>query len=192
MIWIVAIIAFAAGLWIPIGAIDIGLAGLLVTFFGLLSASVLPAMSLLVANTLSPRNSVKSLNRLYDRTARLIRKLWQTLGFLVTGAIFSIVVAKTNTPLPNEILSLDVPCWAKNAPNQIIQSIVCTCFVVGLDRLRVIGSAFKSVLDERYDLAVSASQKNARDNLKEQKKIDEIFPKSERFGETVEVVAEDT
>ena len=63
MIRFVAIIVFIIGTLIPAGTLENGLDSLIVTFFGLLAAGIIPAISLLVANTLSSALSVKKAER---------------------------------------------------------------------------------------------------------------------------------
>jgi hypothetical protein len=58
-------------------------------------------------------------------------------------------------------------------------------FVVGIDRLRLVGYAFKSVLQEKFDLALSDSEKRIRANANQLGSVQSFYPKSDGFGDEV-------
>lgn len=185
MIWGLALVVFVGGLFIPPGTLDGALGTLVVTFFGLVSAGILPAISLLVGNTLSSSLSVRKLDELKAGVDSLIRKLLETLGFLVTGAVL-VMVQEVGLPnLPEQMLEVDVPGWLQEAPIRVVQAGVLACFFVGIDRIRLVASAFRRVLTERYDLARADSFERIRKNAGSISEVRALFPKTPNFGSAV-------
>lgn len=187
---ILAIVVLLAGLALPPGTIDGGLRAMLITFFGLLSAGLLPAVSLLVSGTLSPSFSVKRLDELKISADALVRKLLQTLGLLVLGAVFLMVLEVGAPKIPNPVLwpvRFDIPAWVTDLPERILQSAVVFSFLVGLDRLRVAASSFKRVFLERYELARVESERRIKRNGEKLGRATEFFATSEDFGKQVDL-----
>lgn len=187
MIWGLALVVFVGGWFIPPGTLDGNLGTLVVTFFGLVSAGILPAISLLVGNTLSSSLSVRKLDELKAGLDSLMRKLLETLGFLVIGAVL-IMVQEVGLPnLPKQVFEVDVPGWLQEAPIRVVQAGVLACFFVGMDRIRLVASAFRRVLTERYELARADSVERIRKNAGSIGEVRNLFPKTSNFGNTVVV-----
>lgn len=187
MIRALALFLFLAGLALPTDVLSGGTEGLLVTFFGLMAAGIIPAMSLLVANTLSPSFSVKRLDELKIEVSGLLAKLGQTLGFIVAGACL-VIVAQLDLPqLPSELFDRPVAVWVQNFPERVIQSGSFMFFIVALDRLRVVQSAFLSVFNQRFEIVRKESEARTRGNARELGTPKTYFPKEKGFGAAMKV-----
>jgi len=178
---------FFFGLALPLGSVSGAKGGLLVTFFGLMAAGIIPAMSLLVANTLSPSFSVKRLDELESEVSVLLSKLGQTLGFVIAGSVL-VIVAQFDMPvLPPRIFDLTIPEWVRPIAEQLVQAGAFACFIFALDRLRVVNSAFTSVFRQRYEIARKEGEARTKRNGRQLGGAREYFPKPDHFGETVEI-----
>lgn len=184
-------LVFVGSVFLPVGLLnDNNLGSLLVTFFGILSAGIIPALSLLVSSTLSSSLSVLRLDELHSAVASLVGKLLQTLAYLVVGAA-AIFVSEVGVPkLPSNVGEWLVPTELIDAPERLIQALVFTAFVIGVDRLRLVAAAFKAVLQRKYELTKLDSEKRVKINSGRVGSPEAYFAKSGDFG--AEVRAEET
>lgn len=190
MIRLIAVLIFLGGLALPLGSMSDAKGGLLVAFFGLMAAGIIPAMSLLVANTLSPSFSVKRLDELKREVGRLLAKLGQTLGFVIAGSVL-VIVAQFDLPvLPPRLFDLAVPDWVRPIAERMVQAGAFSCFIVALDRLRVVNAAFSSVFRQRYEIARKDSEVRTKGNVRRIGTAKEFFQKKDQFGETIEISPE--
>jgi hypothetical protein len=181
---------FLGGVFIPPSTLSDELGTLLITFFGIMSAGVIPAISLLVSSTLSSSLSVKKLDDLKVETETLVRKLVETLAFLVIGAILIMADQMGIPKLPSSIGTFTMPSWFPSAAERSVQSGVLVSFLIGLDRLRLVGSSFKRVLNERYQLSRADSELRIKRNGASVGNAEDYFSKSTNFGEEVKVPAD--
>lgn len=190
MIRLVVIPAFLVGLALPLGAISDAKGALVVTFFGLMAAGIIPAMALLAANTLSPAFTVKRLDELLKEVSRLLEKLGQTLRFVILGSVF-VIIAQFDLPsLPPKLLGLDIPDTIRPVTYRLVQAVSFVCFIVALDRLRLVLVAFSSVLRQRYEIARKDSIVRTKENFDRVGTGKEMFAKPDQFGEPVKVFPE--
>ena len=187
MIWIVGAVPFLVGLVLPTSTLSSGLDSLLVTFFGLLSASILPAISLLVGNVASPTYSLAKLEELEVQTKSLVKKLFSTLGVVIAGGALVMVAA---AGLPSIPIPAWLPKWCthlQEAPERLTQGVVFACFAISIDRLRVVSMAFQTVLKARFDLAKMETITRLKKAFPGSEEVRATFPTSEKFGSRVEV-----
>lgn len=182
MAWLVATVGFAAGLMIPVGVLTSTASALIVTFFGLVAAGIFPAVSLLVANTLSGGQSVANLLKLKHELDVIVDRMLHLLAILGLGAVAIIIIElDVSLALPS-IGSIDLPVAVAELPERILQAIAFGALVAVADRTRLIFSAFKLVMKARYELALSDSRKRLAQSSPSRQDIASSFRTPENFG----------
>lgn len=142
--------------------LDEELRTLLVTFFGLLSAGILPALTLLVSASLPSAFTVARLNQLDRDTGALIKGLVSTLAYILTGGVLLLILAASE-PLP--ILRFRpsgyqaIDQFLPEAPDRLLQALVFACFCVALDRLRVFVATFRMIREARHQGALEEARR---------------------------------
>lgn len=183
----VCIAVFWVGLIVPAGVIDSGLAALLVTFFGLLAAGIIPAMSLLVGGVLSPSRSVARVISLKGDLDLLLQRLAGTLATIIVGALTVMLVStgQFTLTIPHETLA-PIPSIVREGlstlPNRLLQASSFLCLFLSLDRLRVVNEAFKAALNARFELTLEEAQRELRDRAPTAADVASAFPTQSGFG----------
>jgi MFS family permease len=158
-------LAFAVGAALPVGVHSDALRGMLVTLFGLLSAGLIPAMSLMVSMSYPSSYSVARIQSLDREIGLLLERMKATLALNLAGAVLALVsqagLPKYGFELPfygSALVAVD------RIPDRLVAGSILACLVLSLDRLRLYVVAFRAVRKLRMDLALE----EARDRLKSQ------------------------
>lgn len=189
----VLIIAFGIGVFLPPGTLSAEMRTLLVTFFGLLSAGLLPALTLLVSAPPPTSFTVARLNKLDLETQGLIRGLISTLAYILAGGVMVLVAA---TPL----LAVKMPATGhavfdkllSTVPERLLQAAVFSCFCVALDRLRVFVMTFKSIQSARSESAIEEAKRRIDAKVPTRENLRSSFKTSPLHGTIRPVVGQDT
>jgi len=184
------IAVFTVGLLIPARSIDDGLAALLVTFFGLVAAGTIPAMSLLSGSVMSPTRSVARLITLKASLDTLLRQLSGMLYASILGAVAVIVLVFGVPSLPIGWLPVpDYLSWlmvfAADFPERALQALVLLALFVAGDRIRVIKLTFKMALKARFELALEEARRRTDENAPSAEDVSEAFSTPPGFGAKV-------
>lgn len=210
MIRVLALILFLFALLFDGDTLGSGIASLVITFFGLLATAILPALSLLVANTLAPGLSVAQTQNLHQKLERLINRLVEILGMLLVGAL-GVIIHQIGLP---ELTTLNAHVWyselfmwlpalfeplkdcisllVQELPARAVQALIFVCVCLCLDRTRIVPSAFRQVLKASYELAVTDSQKRLLVAAPSAEQIRTDFQTSPNFGTSVKRGTSDT
>ena len=197
-IWAFAL--FLVGLSFDGDTLSDAVAGLVVTFFGLLAAAILTALSLLVANTISPGLSVSKTQELNNKLVSLVGKLVTVLGLLLMGATAAIIhriglpdLGKPTSWVwyfnmmnlhPNIAFAFEwVSECVNELPSRSAQSLVFVAFVLCLDRMRIVPTAFRRVLNASYNLAITDSQRRLKLAAPTDDDLRSAFPTPPNHGE---------
>ena len=102
------------------------------------------------------------------------------------------MLANAGVPeIPSQIWNYNVPAQLSHVPERVLQASILVCFIVSLDRLRVVRSAFQQVLNVRYDIAVSDSALRIKRNAAAVGSAEDYFTKSENFGADKDIEVEE-
>lgn len=190
------------------GLLDGAGASIVVTFFGLLAAAILPALSLLAANTIAPGFSVAKVKALKSKLDALISQLVDVLWMLLIAGLAVIFlqfdlptigqksgwswISKLEAMVPARFVWLPdyVATILNELPERALQAIAFTCFMLCLDRMRVVPAAFRQVLNASFELAITDSKKRLEMAAPRREEVETAFPTSSSFGERVEIVSE--
>ncbi len=185
MIWLVFGIAFLLALGLPADALDGTVASMIITFFGLLAAGFVPAITLLASTSFSGKHTVKRLRELKRDTDILSDRIMSTLTFILVGGIFSIISAiHEEYNIEYNIFGIDMNIH--DIFDRILQAVVVACFVVAIDRMRLMKSAFQRVLEERYKAAEEEAKSRIDDNASSLE-VKSAFKRPASFGKVVKI-----
>ena len=190
MSYVLAAVFFAVGFALPTTLVTDAVASLLMTFFGLMSAAVLAALSLLVGNVMSSALTVAKLIALKAELDALVSRLAAMLAVLVIGS-FLVVILNIGLPgLPYDLIArLPEVEWlrdiASGAPQKSLQGGVMVCLGYAADRVTSVSQAFRKVLQAQFELALADSRKRVEKSAPDRETIRATFPTSDTFGERV-------
>ncbi|MEP3054311.1 hypothetical protein [Ascidiaceihabitans sp.] len=182
-----ALITFCIGFWFNPTFLGGDVPQMLITLFGLMSTGILPAISLLVGNTISATFTPAKLDELDAKTSSLIGKLFSVLAMLLVGS-GAILVHESGLPTfsnPFGIPWLDV--YANDAPDRFVQGIVFACALVATDRLRLVWVTFQSVRELRIEISKADSERIIEERVPSSSALKEMFPTDPDFGLTIDI-----
>lgn len=187
MIWLVFGIAFVLALGLPPNTLDGMVGAMVITFFGLLAAGFVSAISLLVSASLSGTYTVKRLEKVKNEVEHLCRLIISTISFIIAGGVFSVVAViigryKGAVFCVSHDYCFDI-CMVVN---RITQALIVSCLVISLDRMRLIRVAFFKSLEEKYKAAEDAAKLRVDENLSSIE-IKSAFKRSGDFGKVVKI-----
>ncbi|MDZ7908269.1 MAG: hypothetical protein U5N10_08665 [Gemmobacter sp.] len=157
---------------------------MLVTFMGLVSASILPTISLAITSMSGTGRSVQKINELYTDLRENSAALFRTLGRV--GFVFAALVAFAMVPVWGfELSVLGLTVEIPDAARRAVQVVIFTTAVLAVFEAFHIPKTFLKVLTMKRDIAVYEARKAVRENTPADAEIKQIFPKKEGFGRTV-------
>ncbi len=182
--------AFLGGAILPAGVLDDALSGMLVTFFGLLSAGLIPAMSLLVSMSYPASYSVARIRSLDDQVGVVLERMKATLAMYVAGTVL-VLVSQVGLP----VWTFSVPLsdgkslTVEDCLGRLLAGAILACLFVSLDRLRLYVVAFRQVRQLRLDLAVEEARGRLKSQAPDAAAVRNLFPTGPNHGAKVEVKA---
>lgn len=183
-------LVFILGMLLPPGLLTDTVLQLLVTFFGLIAAGLIPAMSLLLSVNYPTHYSVARITRLDDEVGALLSKMKTTLVILVAGGVFVLV---SQVGLPTWDVRVPLPrigdVEADNFLGRLLFAAILTCFVVSLDRLRLFSVAFRRVQSVRRELAIEEARSRLKAQALDASDVRLMYPTSPSHGAKVEMKA---
>jgi hypothetical protein len=184
---------FCIGLLLPIGLLGPEQATIIVTFLGLMIAGILPALSLVVGNTVSASFSSSKLKELDVETTHLMNRLLGTLGAVLVGAgtvfisTYTLPTIQVGSLIPVESIFFGVAEWFVDLPERVVQATAFASVVLCTDRLRLVATAFRRVRELRFELAKLDSVIKMKQIAPTDSEVRSAFRRSEAFGSMVEV-----
>ena len=157
---------------------------MLVTFVGLVSASILPTVSLAIGSMSGTGRSVQKINELYADLRGSSTALFRTL--ICVALVFAALVAFAMTP----VVDVHISRWGvsfeiPDAARRFVQIIVFGGVVLAVCEAYRIPQTFLKVLNIKRDIAIYEARKEIRENAPGEAEIKQIFPKKEGFGRAV-------
>ena len=157
---------------------------MLVTFMGLLSASILPTVSLAIGSMSGTGRSVQKINELYTDLRVNAAALFRTLACV--AFVFAALVAFAMMPVCNlKMVLIEQQISIPDVARRAVQLIVFSGTVLAVCEGYRIPQTFLKVLAVKRDIAVYEARKEIRDNAPSEVEIKQMFPKKEGFGKTV-------
>ncbi|MCV2449513.1 hypothetical protein [Paracoccus sp. DMF] len=157
---------------------------MLVTFMGLVSASVLPTVSLAIGSMSGTGRSVQKIEELYRDLRESSAALFRTL--ICVGLVFAALVAFAMTPIWNvEFVLRERTFHVPDAARRLVQVLIFGGSVLAVWQAYRIPKTFLKVLTIKRDIATYEARKEIRANAPGEAEIKQLFPKKEGFGKTV-------
>lgn len=180
----------AIGVFLPPGTLSAGLRSDLITFFGLLSAGMMPAMTLLLTANVPETQSVKQAQALVEESRQLLSGLMRSLAYTLGGGVL-VLVSSAWTP----VLDVDTPYnqlteIIKTGPDRLFQAAIFTLFVLCLDRLRIVVAAFETVRKLNGQISLGKARENLS-KLPSDEDVRSMFRKRPEHGKVVTLAKHD-
>ena len=172
--------SFAVGLALTPKAISSDAGKMLVTFLGLVSASVLPTISLLVNSMTSNSRSVHAINRLEAELQAAMDALFLLFGCVAVAVGALVALA---TPPPPFLTRL--PYVTTEVLPRLGQMFVVVPVVMIMLRAGQIPGILRRTLKVRHEIAIEEARKKLGDKAPAAEKVREAFANHPDFGKSV-------
>lgn len=176
------IAAAAAGAVLPPALLIGDPSRMLVTFLGLVSASILPAVSLVIGSLSSSGRSVLRIDALARELGDAVRTLFAILGLvaIVVALLMLIAIApEIGWRLP--YAAVEIPDAARRA----LQSLALLLAAAATSKALAIPRILTRVLTIKKDIAIYEARKALAEKSPSEADIRQMFPTKEGFGTTV-------
>ena len=179
--WFALLAATAAGGASPLGTLSGDAGRLLVTFLGLVSASILPTISLILGSMTASGRSVKALDDLQAELTAAMDAL-----FLLFGLVGVSVVALLSLAIPSPPLVAHVPHLA-TILERSGQGIVAGAATLIVMRAGQIPGILRRSMNIRHKIAVDEARRKTLEKAPDPGTIKEAFSTHPDFGKTVDL-----
>lgn len=177
--WVACSLAFIVGAILPAGVFSGEAGRLLTTFLGLVAASILPTISLIVGGMIVGGRSVQHLGDLGDELGATVDALFGIFGLIALTVVVLLALA-VPTPFADRI-----PEQVRFAPSLVGQGLVCFFGALTVARSGAIPSAIRKSLQLRTKIAVDEARKKTMERADAAgKKTASGFATRDGFGET--------
>jgi len=180
---VVALIAgSAAGAILPPALLIGDPSRMLVTFLGLVAASILPSVSLVIGSLSSSGRSVMKIDELAQELAQAVHTLFSILGLVAVVVVLLMMIAfvpEVGWRLPYS------PVEVPDAARRCLQSLALLFAVAATIEAMTIPRILARVLAIRKDIAILEARKSLAEKTPSDADIRQMFPKKDGFGKTV-------
>lgn len=173
--WVACSVGFIVAALLPPGSLNGEAGRLLTTFFGLVAASILPTISLIVGGMTTGSRSVKQLGDLGAELERTVSALFAIFGLIAVAA-----VALTALAIPMPFYDR-LPPMVQALPSRIGQGLVGVIAVLVVAKSGTVPSAIRRSLALRTEMAVDDARKKTLENA-DDAKANTGFRTKEGFG----------
>lgn len=174
--------AAAGGAALPIGSLDGEVSRLLITFLGLVAASVLPTVTLILGAMTSSGRSVKALDELRHESQAGMDAL-----FLLLGCVGVAVVALLSLSLsPLAFLNV-VPFFNDQVLPRVGQALTLMSSTLIVARAGIIPAILRRALNIRHGIAVEEARRKTMENAPGPSEIKKAFATHPDFGKSVDL-----
>lgn len=175
----VVVAAFVLGAALPSGSLNGEAGRLLVTFLGLVAASILPTVTLLLNSMTTNGRSVLSLTDLHNELQAAVNALFFLFGCAAGAAGILTLLA-----LPAPELLLQVP-HLQPTLSAIGRGGVVALSALTIMKAGTIPGVIRRTLEIRAEIAVEEAKRKTADNAPEAGAVGAAFKGREGFGRTV-------
>lgn len=182
-LWIVKlalpIVGGFLGAALPIGIVSKATLSPLATFLGLIAASILPTIGLLISSIDSKNRSVLSVDKLIGEIKSLTKNLLYILLIVILAVIFLLALV---SPSPTFLVTL-----IENEETRILVGQIGLFSLIGhaLDRTIVIPNSIFRCINYRAATASGEARKRTNENAPTAQVIKSGFAKKQGFGEQI-------
>lgn len=173
--------ALAAGGALPPGTLSGDSGRLLVIFLGLVSASILPTISLILASMTASGRSVHALNELQRELTAAMDALFLLFG-LVGVAVIALLALSIATPP----IVADIP-FVAGGLQRFGQALVVSASMLIVMRSGQIPGILRRSLNIRHGIAADEARRKTNEAAPEQGAVKASFPTHPEFGKTVKL-----
>lgn len=159
---------------------------MLVTFLGLVSASILPTVSLAIGSMSGTGRSVKRISALSMELEIACRALFQTFGW-VAATIALLLLLSVVPQISGRWQFGDHLVQIDDVARRSIQSLVIICSISAVRRALKIPQVLLAVLGIKRDIALFEAQKVLRENAPTEEEMRQMFKTKEGFGAVVRI-----
>lgn len=176
---VVLVLAIGASFLLPpeIWAGDAG--RLLATFLGLLSASILPTISLIVGSMTTNSRSVKAVNDLQTELSTAMDALFALFGLIGVAVLALVAMA---IPQPSFINSASL---FSSGIEMAGQAVILASFSMILLKAGYLPAILRRCLAVRHTISVDEARQKTSDNAPKVGAVKGAFPTHPDFGKTV-------
>jgi hypothetical protein len=165
----------------PTGAFSGDAGRLLITFLGLISASVLPTISLILGSMSASGRSVQSLNALKHELSAAMDALFALFGLvaLAVAVLLSLAIQAPQTiaKIPHMVSILE----------HSGQAVLCGCVVLIVMRAGQIPGILRRSLEIRHRIAIDEARRKTIESAPRQGEMTSAFPTHPDFGKNVKL-----
>ena len=180
--WLVCSVAFVLGASLPPGVLGGEAGRLLTTFLGLVAASILPTISLIVGGMVMNGRSVQHLEDLGVEVGRTVDALFGIFG-LIAMTVVMLMALSIPTPFGEYI-----PEILQSFPSRSGQGLVGALGVLTVSRSGAIPAAIRKSLTLRTAIAVEEARKRTNEKAEAVKATARAgFSTKEGFGRTTQL-----
>lgn len=177
--WLAGTVAFTGGGALPPDTLSGDAGRLLVTFLGLVAASILPTISLILGSMTASGRSVHRLNKLRDELAAAMDAL-----FLLFGLVGVSVLGLLSLTIPVPELLAKLP-FVPAGLERFGQALVTAVSVLIVIRSGQVPGILRRSLVIRHEIAVDEARRETLENAPTSPAMREAFPTHPEFGRTV-------
>lgn len=155
---------------------------MLVTFLGLVSASILPTVSLVIGSLSSAGRSVMKIDELAGELTQAIRTLFAILGLVAIVVLLLTVIAM----VPE--IAWRIPSFAVEVPDaarRCLQALALLLAIAATIEAATIPRILTRVLTIKKDIAIVEARKALADKSPSEADIRQMFAKKDGFGKTI-------
>lgn len=178
--------AFAAGLALTPGTVSADAGRVLVTFLGLVAASILPTITLLINSMTASARSVQGITRLEAEIQIAMDAL-----FLIFAAICIAVMALVGLSLDPAVFLTKIPYLTTEILPRLGQAVVVSAVGFILWRIGQIPGILRRSLRVRYEAALEEAKGKLANNAPEAAAIRQGFAPHSEFGKVVPLQGQD-
>lgn len=174
-----ALVAAVGAAALPYGVFDGDAGRLLVTFMGLVAASILPSITLLMNSMTKSVGSVKAINDLNTELTASIDALLLLMG-LAGIAVFALISLAIPSPA-----FVNYVAFLPGLLSRIGQATVAGCAALTLLRVSQIPAILRRSLAVRHKIALDESRRSTLEKAPGPLEVKSAFPTTPGFGKTV-------
>lgn len=155
---------------------------MLVTVLGLVSASILPTVSLVIGSLSSSGRSVMKIDELAQELAQAVRTLFSILGLVAVVVVLLMLIAI----MPDIGWRVPFsPVQVPDAARRGLQSLAVLFAVAASIEAMTIPRILARVLAIKRDIAIHEARKALGDKAPSEAEVRQMFAKKDGFGKTV-------
>jgi len=173
---------------LPVGIFDGDTGRILTIFLGLVSASILPTVSMMVGTMSGTGRSVAGIDQLNAELRDTIDILVAILGFVLV-AVLGLLLGTINLPdMQVPLLNTRYSIGLDQAFLRLTNLMVGLAIALALSKFGRVPSSFRRALEIRHQIAVEEAKRRIEENAPSNASVSSMFATSPGFGQSKKVV----